>query len=185
MRQLIAFIFVLFVSILSHATDPLDVQNFEGEARMGMTQGLGWHKGMYGKQNITFGVELRQNIKESPIDVGLMVDLNCVASAPKYHPEEGGSLRTRVLSFAGVTDYNFLQGHKVNPFFGLGIGVGGYDMPSSMDGLNVHGCTAVFVPRVGVELLYHIRLTGSLTLIRKGFNSFNITLGLVIGGRPK
>ena len=47
------------------------------------------------------------------------------------------------------------------------------------------GTSMLFAPRVGVELLYHIRLMAQFNISRKGYNNFSLTIGFVLGGRPK
>lgn len=41
------------------------------------------------------------------------------------------------------------------------------------------------MPRAGVELFYHIRLTAHCMIVRHGFHTAALTIGFVIGGRPK
>ena len=43
----------------------------------------------------------------------------------------------------------------------------------------------LFAPRVGVEFIHHIRLTGQFNISRKGYNNFSLSIGFVLGGRPK
>lgn len=65
-----------------------------------------------------------------------------------------GSLRTegpknnRTLSIGLIGHYNFRQCKAVNPFAGLGIGVGFNDVVSSVH--NSKGTSAVIMPQVGV-----------------------------------
>ncbi len=47
------------------------------------------------------------------------------------------------------------------------------------------GTGAVFIPKIGVELWSHLRVFASAHIIRKGFNSLDIGLAVVIGGRKK
>lgn len=186
LNLLILTIVVVLSSLASEAAEPLTVQNFEGEARVAMTTGLGWKKDMRGKIGVGFGLELRQNIRNTPWDAGLMIDLNQACESFTCSDGSRDYLNNRVLSIAAAGDYNLRQGRRINPFAGLGIGVGFYDIPGSNPlNISTHGTAAVFIPRIGVEFAHHIRLTGSFTIVRKGFNSFNLSLGFVIGGRPK
>lgn len=176
-------ILLLDICCAAYAAEPLRVQNFEGEARIGLAVGLGWHKGMRGDIGPAFGLELRQNIKMSAWDVGLILDgVQGAVSEPRHNGNDRYHYSNRVVSVAAVGDYNFRQGRKINPFAGIGFGAGFYDQPVEND---ISGCLPVIIPRVGVELVHHIRLTASFHIIRNGFNAFDVSLGFVIGGRPK
>ena len=72
----------------------------------------------------------------------------------------------------------------MNPFAGMGIGVGFYDTVGNLL-YDVSGTGAVFIPKIGVELWSHLRVFASAHIIRKGFNSLDIGLAVVIGGRKK
>lgn len=41
------------------------------------------------------------------------------------------------------------------------------------------------MPRAGIELFHHIRLTAHCMIVRRGFHTAAIAIGVVIGGRPK
>lgn len=43
----------------------------------------------------------------------------------------------------------------------------------------------LFAPRIGIEFLYHIRLMAQFNICRKGYNNFSLTVGFVLGGKPK
>mgnify|MGYP000761111573 CR=1 FL=1 len=90
----------------------------------------------------------------------------------------------RTLSIAATGGYNFRQGRKINPFAGIALGVACNDVVG--DKLYpVKGTSMLICPRVGVEFLYHIRLMTELNISRKGFNNAAISIGFVLGGRPK
>lgn len=80
--------------------------------------------------------------------------------------------------FGVCSHYNLRQGRKVNPYFGLGAGVAWWSPSYSKAGFAIE-------PRVGVEFLYHIRLSIECQISRKYYNAVGLTLGFVIGGRPK
>ncbi|MDE7179572.1 MAG: hypothetical protein K2N88_00010 [Muribaculaceae bacterium] len=167
------------------------VQMMEGEIRAGFTTPLGSYGGHglmpgHGEIGFTFGLEGRYNIKGTPWDCGIALDLSGAYWRFDNVYGNGSEIRqtNRTLGFAAVGDYNFRQGKKVNPFAGVELGVAYNDVvgivyrPSG-------GTSMLFAPRIGVELVHHIRLMARLNICRKGYNNFALTIGFVIGGRPK
>lgn len=181
MKKLLSFYLFLIMAMGAVAEDRLDVQRIEGEIRTGMSLPLGGYHGGCAKGNALLGAELRYNFKQSPWDCGiLIVELDVARRGYGYSDS-----RLRTATFGILGDYNFRQGRKINPFAGLVVG-GGVLEPIGSFTLNPnHHGSMVFMPRVGCEFFRHIRLTASTTLSRKGYNTFNIALGIVIGGRPK
>lgn len=90
----------------------------------------------------------------------------------------------RTLSFAALTNYNIRQGRIFNPFFGCALGVAFNDVVGDRY-FPSKGVSMLFAPRVGVEIIRHIRITGQFNICRKGYNNFSIAVGFVLGGRPK
>lgn len=88
------------------------------------------------------------------------------------------------MALALTGDYNFRQGTKINPFVGAAWGVAFNDVVGDKY-FPSEGTSMLFAPRVGVELLYHIRLMAQFNISRKGYNNFSLTIGFVLGGRPK
>lgn len=141
------------------------------------------------------GIELRYNIKNSPLDVGFLVDLTTafyefkdleVETVDDYTVKTSfeQSNRTSMLGF--TCDYNFRQGGTVNPFVGLGIGLGVHDaLIDVVNDKNDCNNTAVVVPRVGVELWRHLRFTLSANLSCQYYNNLSLTVGCVFGGGKK
>ena len=166
----------------ARAEQPLPVQEFEGGVDAAMTVPVGNFHDLDHKLCVGFGAEFRHNIRRTGFDVGMRLGFNMARYEP--HGDSYQAQSDGVVYAAAVGDYNFRQGRKVNPFAGLGIGVGFYDTTSG--GLyNSNGTAAVFIPRIGVELVHHIRVTASMHILRNGFNTFDISLGFVIGGRPR
>lgn len=89
--------------------------------------------------------------------------------------------------FMGFTaDYNFRQGGKVNPFVGMGVGLGLHNAVEDVtDDPNDRTATVMIAPRVGVELWRHLRLTLTANLSCKYYNNLSLTIGYVIGGGKK
>lgn len=176
---------VALFTVKAQAQSPV-VQMMEGEIRAGITTPLGSYHAGKAQISADLGIEGRYNFKGTPWDCGLMLDLS-TARRGYEHLYNDGSDRwqsNRTLALALIGDYNLHQGKKVNPFAGVAIGVALNDVvgdkyfPSS-------GASMIFAPRIGVEFIYHIRLMGQFNICRKGYNNFSLTLGFVLGGRPK
>lgn len=163
------------------------VQRMEGEARMGATVALGGNYGGHSDGSLAMGLEGRFNIRETPWDCGIALQFavaehHFVKDANHSYDATQGN---RTLSLAMTGDYNLRQGYKVNPFVGAAFGLGLHDIIHSTVHPTSTAQSVFFEPRIGVELLYHIRLTGSVAISRKGYNYAALTLGFVVGGRPK
>ncbi len=179
---------LFFLSVLLAAVPHLAlaqsqrVQKFEGELRAGFTGPLGGFRSANSLMGATLGWELRYNFTESPWDCGLMVDVS--SARWEFEPQSGTAQINRTPAMALTGGYNFRQGKKVNPFVGAGIGVAFCDvLDFEYDAWP--GTSLYFAPRVGVELFHHLRLTSQLNISKKGYHNLAVTLGLVIGGRPK
>ncbi len=189
MKKCLFLLALLLVTAQYAMAQPRDVQHCEGDVHVGATMPAGsFHDG--DKQvGGNLGLEFRYNLGHAklPLDFGLGVDV--VSSVYHFHSNDehsGGDQSNRTFAVQALCDYNFNQGHNVAPFVGLGMGVGRHDVIND----NVYEAgdgEACFVvtPRVGVELVHHIRLTLNATLSRKGYNAFGLSLGFVLGGRPK
>lgn len=162
---------------------PARVQMFEGEAAIGAAFPADKYHAAKGQGGLTMGLAMRYNIPETNFDCGISADFTGVMR-DFQRGTTAYSQTNRILSLALTGAYNFRQGQKVNPFAGMGIGVGFYDTVG--DRLyDVSGTGAVFIPKIGVELWSHLRVFASAHIIRKGFNSLDIGLAVVIGGRKK
>lgn len=162
---------------------PVKVQMLEGEANFGFAFPADSYHDASGEGGLTMGLSMRYNIPETSFDCGITADFTGVIrdfeKAPYTYQQTN-----RILSLALTGAYNFRQGRKVNPFAGIGLGVGFYDTVG--DRLyDVSGTGMVFIPKVGVELWSHLRVFASAHVIRKGFNSVDVGLAVVIGGRKK
>lgn len=162
---------------------PATVQMFEGEANFGAAFPADKYHSARGKGGLTMGLSMRYNIPETRFDCGITADFTGVIRDFERNPHTYQQTN-RILSLALTGAYNFRQGKKVNPFAGIGIGVGFYDTVGDRI-YDVSGTGAVFIPKVGVELWSHLRVFASAHIIRKGFNSIDIGLAVVIGGRKK
>lgn len=158
------------------------VQRFEGELRVGFTGPLGGYHSANSLMGSTLGLEMRYNFEDSPWDCGLMVDIS--TARWEFEPQSDMAQVNRSPAVALTGDYNFRQGKKVNPFVGAGVGVAFCDV-LDFEYCPSPGNSFYFAPRVGVELFHHLRLASQFNITQRGFHNVAVTLGLVIGGRPK
>lgn len=193
---MMAKLFLPFVAVLlaaaANAQTTANIKSVQGvrpiefEMHVGATRPLG---SIYGsKKNFgpALGMELRYNFRDSPFDAGFAIDITtAVHYGEGWVPDEWAqSNRTAVIGFMG--DYNFRQGDKVNPFVGMGWGLALHDaLIDVIDETNDRNTTAMIIPRVGVELWRHLRLTLAANLSCKYFNNMSLTVGFVIGGGKK
>lgn len=163
------------------------VRPIEFEMRVGTTLPLGSIKGTDGQFGAALGVELRYNFRRVPVDVGFALDITTAVHGYKsdYSDDCQQSNRTALLVLTG--DYNFRQGHAVNPFVGVAMGVGLHDalLDVLVETKGCHATVPTFSPRVGVELWRHLRLTLTSNISRKYYNNLSLTLGYVVGGGKK
>lgn len=189
MNKIIALIIACtFCIASSYAVEPRLVQLFEFEGRAGLTLPIGGYHGGNNQASMSFGLELRYNTEEQPWDCGVFLQLDAAVRHYDMPNKPGGYwLQTNRTWAYGVTgDYNFRQGYRVNPFVGIGIGAASIDQVGDSKYWNVEAESSfVLMPRAGVELFHHIRLTAHCMIVRRGFHTAALTIGFVIGGRPK
>lgn len=183
MKNILSFLAILLLLPYCAFSQTQEVQKIEFEARTGMTIPMGSFHGGEPDPSIMLGMELRRNFKNSPWDCGVVLQLGV---AKWYFNRDGGKYHqnNRSLIFAITGDYNFRQGKRVNPFVGFGIGSSYTDIVYNKYFYS-EGPALTFMPRVGIELMHHVRITCSANVIRKGFHTFDLTFGVAIGGRPK
>ena len=178
----IFFLFCLILS-LSAAAETKTVQMLEGGIKGGFTTPLGAYHHSKGEISMMLGIEGRYNFEDTPISAGLILELTSAChkfDMGKYYKTQNN----RTLIFAAVGEYNFRQGHKVNPYGAVALGFGSNDIVGDKV-YDADDSCLLFSPRIGVEFLYHIRLETGINICRIGFNNYYISLGFVIGGRPK
>lgn len=172
------------------------VQNVEGGFYLGPTIPLGGYHGGSNKAFITMGVSLSYNLPTIPVDCGVFLQLDC-SRHEFFHSEswyEDGvevgrysynlNQNNRTLTLGVVGNYNFRRCSKVNPYAGLGIGVGFNDAVGDVV-FPSKGTSLVVMPRVGVEFWQLIRLTAYATICRTGYNCAGLTVGFSFGGRVR
>lgn len=183
------FAFLLLVFAGGFLGKAQDVQRVEGELYIGMTVPASkFHDGSL-KLGPELGLEVRYNIPESKFDCGIMVDVSTAIyklklSAPDSDYSSVFEQSNRSVSYILNGDYNFGQGKKINPYAGLGIGLS-INEPVTDVLYDYRGVNFAVRPRIGVELFRHLRVGLHCIINRRGYNAAAISVGAVIGGRPK
>lgn len=165
------------------------VGRIEGEIGVGLSFGadkLNFDKNRLGA---TFYAEARYNMQRVPLDVGVQV------AGSIFHRESvnAGELKFKTWNVMAVTDYNFRRHAKISFFAGMGLGYASLDnsAPITFDdsqpnwgGFSTGTKTEsfCFMPRVGVELFHHLRVTFDYKLQEKANRHFGLSLGVVFGG---
>ncbi len=170
----------------------VDVGRFEAEIGLGLADGL---KSL-NLDNCTPGPkiygELRYNIKALPIDLGIQASDSYFRRSDDQVKNVNG-VKCNAINVMAVADYNLRRGKNLSIFAGVGLGLGILDVtaPISFDDtqLNWNGYKTgdgtskfAFMPRVGVELWNHLRLTVAFTTLEKANNQYSINIGVVFGG---
>lgn len=161
---------------------------FEGEIGAGLV--FGTDKLNFDKINpgATFYVEARYNFKEIPLDLGLQI------GGTIFHRESDktGQLKFKSWTYMALTNYNFYRMRKVSFFAGVGFGYASLEntAPIVFDnsqpnwgGFNTGDKKGsfCFMPRIGVELFHHLRITAAYKLAEKANSHFDLTVGVVFG----
>lgn len=151
--------------------NPLPVKHFEGEVLVGFTAPLGdCGSGDFVSQ--AFGYEFRYNIDEVPLDFSAQVNYTSAAGNETY-------------SIAIFGDWNFGQGQRLNPFVGMGIGWAQHESDNYDRYYDDDKSKPIIIPRVGIELFRHFRLTLSSNISGRGYNNLQLSIGVVFGGGLK
>ncbi len=174
---------VAMLAMLIGQAQEISVQKYEVEASGGLSMPIGGYHGGDAKAGAAIGISLRHNFEDSPWDCGATVQLDC---ANRDFRKDGSSnyQNNRTTTIGIMGGYNFRQGHKVNPFASMTVGVAMNDVVSDRH-YPSKGTSMAIIPKVGVELWHHVRANAYCQISRKGYNSFGLSLGLIIGGRPK
>ncbi len=192
-KLLVAFALLCFMqgnaqTVQSSVADR-KVGRIEGEIGVGLSFGadkLNFDKNRLGA---TFHAEARYNMLRVPLDVGVQV------AGTIFHREsvDAGELKFKTWNVMAVTDYNFRRHTKISFFAGMGLGYASLDhsAPIVFDdsqpnwgGFSTGTKTGsfCFMPRVGVELFHHLRVTLDYKLQEKANRHFGLSLGVVFGG---
>jgi len=171
----------------SSYADAQRVQLVEGELGAGYGMSIGSFHGSKMRGNFEFNAELRFNIPGRGFDVGLAYNIsNSTRLFEENHNGVGveWDQHNRSHNVLVMGDYNFRQGTKYNPYVGTGIGVSIQETHKA-ELYPCNGTGVMWRTRAGIELWRHVRVGVFLNIGRAGWNTFGVSIGGVIGGRPK
>lgn len=186
MHKIIITLCMILLIQLAVNAETKKVQKMEGGAFIGLTIPIESYHGGTAKITGDFGLEGRYNLVGTPWDFGLQLALYTAMRGYDnlFNDKHNRWQNNRTLALAAVSDYNVYQGNKVNPFVGCALGIGFNDVVGDRY-FPTKGTSCLVAPRFGVELWHHLRLTAQINICRKGYNNFSLSIGAVIGGRPK
>lgn len=130
------------------------------------------------RQGVDGNIELRYNFDSQPVDLGLYVSV-CTFSRGEQTGDYAKSYDFVSENLLVTSDYNFFRGNNVSPFVGLGLGVAWSDI--NADGSR-KGTHFAVMPRVGVELSHHLRITLAYKIFERANNHLTLSLGYAFGG---
>ena len=130
------------------------------------------------RQGVDANIELRYNFESQPVDLGLYVAV-CSFSRGEQIGSYAKSYKFVSENLLLTSDYNFFKGSNVSPFVGLGLGVAWSDI--NADGSR-KGTHFAVMPRVGVELSHHLRITLAYKIFERANNHLTLSLGYAFGG---
>ena len=165
------------------------VGRIEGEIGGGFSFGADKLNFDKNKLGATFYAEARYNMQRVPLDIGVQ------AGGTIFHRESvnAGQLKFRTWNVMAESDYNFRRCKKISLFAGIGLGYASLDnsapitfddSQSNWGGFSTGTRTGslCFMPRIGVELFHHLRVTLDYKLQEKANRHFGLSLGVVFGG---
>lgn len=179
---LLTFLLVSFSASAQWFNDNL-VEPFETEFRAGYASPFISSNAKFKcSDGASFGWEARLNLETAPVDFGIAYDDVRLNFSSKSGEES--SPDCRVYAYQAVSHVNFRRGAFINPFAGISLGVAELKN-KGFDNYRSHYVLPVFSIRAGLEIWHHLRIMASVQTSRIPFNNFQITVGIVLGGRPK
>lgn len=142
------------------------------------------------RTGVTGIVEVRYNFKRSPFDVGFQ--LRPTALNRSLTGGQGNCTFTSVALMV-TSDYNFRRGTGCSLFVGLGAGYASltesaavrFDEHSGGFYDNGPRSSVCVMPRAGVEIGYHWRITFAYQFMERANRNFSIAVGISFGGGRK
>ncbi|MBR5491637.1 MAG: hypothetical protein IKV77_00730 [Alistipes sp.] len=167
-------LFVLFALLpMCSFAQEVEVRRVEGSISLGASFFEdSFYESTAGEIGLLSSVELRYNLRNVPMDVGVMSMMDIRGGDCELC---NGSWKSD-LSFLAVSDYNFRRGKRVSYFAGVGVGATFYDANTTK---------LCVMPRVGMEFFNHLCLTMAYMAGPNAKNTLNLTLGVAIGGGRK
>lgn len=142
------------------------------------------------RTGVTGMVEVRYNLKRAPFDVGFQ--LRPTALNRDLSSDRGGCTFTSVALMA-TSDYNFRRGTDCSIFVGIGAGCA-YLTESAAVRFDEHSgafydngpqASVCVMPRAGIEICDHWRITFAYQFMERANRNFSIAFGVSFGGGRK
>ena len=130
------------------------------------------------RQGVEVNAEVRYNFHQAPIDLGLHFGL-CSFTRSSHVGNYASKHNFDSQSLMIVSDYNFFQGRMASLFVGAGAGVAWNNL--NADGTK-SGFNACVMPRIGVELSNHVRITAAYKFYERANNHLVLSVGFAFGG---
>ena len=193
MTKRITILLIAIMSCTATFAQRVEVRRLEGEIGVGLVNGVNKLTLDGCDAGPRLYAELRYNLHALPIDLGVQF------SSSYFHrnaDSQADRLQTKSCNIMAIADYNLLRGRKISLFAGAGVGCGvlnltapisitrpderwsGYSAGEGKAKLSV-------MPRFGVELFNHLRLTLFYTGEEKANNHHGLSIGGVFGGGRK
>lgn len=103
----------------------------------------------------------------------------------RIRDEWGGATESYGDVLAGIIgEYNFRRGRRCNPYLGVGAGIANFDS-GEFRGADACSTRMFLRPKIEVELFHHLRINLSATIAGTKSTGWSISIGGVIGGRPR
>lgn len=186
-------ILVLTLSFATAFAQKVEVRRLEGEIGVGLVNGVNKLTLDGCDAGPLLYAEIRYNLRALPIDVGVKF------SNSYFHrgaDSQTHRLQTKSCNIMAVADYNLFRGRTISFFAGAGVGCGVLNLTAPItitrpderwSGYTAGEGKAKFsvMPRLGVELFNHLRLTLFYTGEEKANNHYGLSIGAVFGGGRK
>jgi hypothetical protein len=126
--------------------------------------------------------EVRYNLNESPLDVGVHFGLG--AFSRDWNTKSWSTKNYHFKNLILASNYNFRKGKNTSPYVGLGVGISRQkiDVDDLLNSYVEKDYSLCFMPRVGVEFFRTIRISSSYKFMKSDYSNFECSLGFTIGG---
>ena len=134
----------------------------------------------FGRSNpgVEVAAEVRYNFAQSPVDLGLSLSL-CSFSRSRSTNSALEKYNFDSQSLLITADYNFFQTRRTSLYVGGGAGVA---WCGRLADDTRHGVAPCVMPRVGVELAEHVRITLGYKFCERANNHLLLGVGFAFGG---
>lgn len=149
------------------------------ELRDALSLPLGSYHGGDSKPQMAGGADFWYSFDNLPWDCGLFTQFD--VAKRRF---EGGSQKNESASFGVLGCYNFHKGEEVNPFVSVGVGASYHDT-SGYEFLHTSEWSGALTMRSGVEICGELRVGVHIQVSRKGYNTWGLNIGWVMGRRMK